>query len=169
MAKALDYTFELPYGVEDMFAEGTDPAFIEAQGNALNHYGIELLTLENGPEGGRALARYEVDVELPSWARKFLQPRNKVTETRTWGPAAADGTRSYTVEVKLENVPIQIKGVIGLKPVGDKQTLNTVHMDVKAALPIFGAKLEELVESDLKKNIQGEVDFTASWMRSHGF
>jgi hypothetical protein len=169
MAKALDYTFDLPYGVEEMFAEGTTPAFIEAQGKALNHYGLQIVALENGPEGGRALARYEIDVDLPAWARKILQPRNKVTETRSWGPAAADGTRSYTVEVKLENVPVQVKGVIGLTPVGAKQTKNTVHMDVKAALPIFGSKLEELVEKDLQKNVQGEVDFTKSWMRSHGF
>ena len=64
---------------------------------------------------------------------------------------------------------VQIKGKVSLTPVDGQQTVNTVHMDVKAAIPIFGSKLEELVETDLKKNIQGEVDFAKSWMRSHGY
>jgi uncharacterized protein DUF2505 len=165
MAKALDYTFDLPYTPEQLFEQGVKLEYIEAQAKTLNHYNIELTALENGPEGGRATAKYEVEVDLPSWAKKILAPRNKVTEIRNWGPPEADGSRAYTFQVRLENVPVDIRGVVKLQtaPGGTREL---VHIDLKAGLPIFGSKLEELVAAQLEGNVKGETAFAETWMKT---
>jgi Protein of unknown function (DUF2505) len=166
MATPLDYTWDLPYPPEAMFSQGVQRDYVEALAKTLSHYDLQLLTLEDGPGGGRAVATYEVETDLPSWAKKMFPARSKITESRTWGPAEADGTRSYLFTVKIDQVPVEIKGKVSLIAKGDGTTTNTVHIDVKAGIPIVGKKLEELVAKDLTKNVEGERDFITSWMRT---
>jgi hypothetical protein len=167
MAKALDYTFEFPYSPEEMFQEGIRLEYVVAQAKALNHYNIELVTLEDGPDGGHAVATYEIDVELPGWAKKILQPRNKITEQRDWVAPEADGSRSYSFTVRLENVPAEIKGVVRLAAAAGGGTRNEVHADIKSSVPIFGGKLEDLVARDLSKTIEAEAGYMTTWMKEN--
>ena len=81
--------------------EDTTPACVPAAGKSHDRFGIQIVALERGPGGGRALARYEADVDLSARAREIPQPRTEVPR------------------------------------------------------PARGAKLEELVETDLRKNVPG--------------
>jgi hypothetical protein len=165
MAKALDYSFDFPYTPETLFQEGIRRDYIDSQATSLDHHNLELVTLEDGPDGGKAVAKYEVDVDLPSWAKKILQPRNKLTEYRDWAGPEADGSRGYAFSVKLDNVPVEIKGQVSLKAVAGGGTRNDVHVDIKASIPLLGGKLEDLVARDLGKAIEGEAAYMLTWLK----
>lgn len=163
MAKALDYTFDLPYTPGELFEQGVRREYVEAQAATLNHEDLRITTLEHGPEGGRAAATYVVEADLPGWAKRIVAPRTTITETRAWGPPEADGSRAYTFQVKLENVPVDIRGVVRLEtaPGGTREV---VHIDLRAGLPLFGSRLEDLVAGQLEGTVKGETAFAGSWM-----
>lgn len=165
MAKALDYTFDLPYAPGELFEQGVRREYVEAQAATLNHHDLRITELEHGPEGGRATATYVVEVDLPGWAKRVVAPRNKLTEIRAWGPPEADGSRAYTFQVKLENVPVDIRGTVRLEtaPGGTRER---VHIDLRAGLPLFGSRLEDLVAAQLDSTVKGETAFAESWMKS---
>ena len=166
MVKALDYNWDLPYAPQAMFEQGIRRDYIEAQAKTLSHYDLKLVALEDSPTGGRAVATYDIDIDLPTWARKMFPARAKVTETRTWEGPAEDGSRAYSFIVKIEQIPVEIRGTVGLNAKPDGTTHNTVNTTIKASIPVVGAKLEEMVATDLVKTIEGQRDFSITWMRT---
>jgi Protein of unknown function (DUF2505) len=166
MAKALDYTWELPYSPQSMFEQGIRQDYIQAQAKTIGHYDLNLVSLADGPEGGRAYATYDIEIDLPNWAKKMFPARAKVTEIRTWAPAAEDGSRAYDFTVKIEQVPAEIKGTVELKAAPGGTTTNTVRAQIRASIPVIGGKLEEMVAKELATTIEGERDFIINWMRT---
>lgn len=166
MPTALDYSWELPYTPAALFGQGVRRDYIDEMARTLNQREFQLLELEDGPEGGHAVARYLMAIELPSWATKFVPPSAKMTERREWPPAAPDGSRTYTVSIKLDAVPVTIEGRVGLLAAGSG-TLNTVHFDVIAKMAILGKKLEEITAADVTRNAELQRDFALNWMKKH--
>ena len=166
MTTALDLSWELPYTPAALFEQGIRREYVEEMSRVLGQRRFQLLELADGPEGGHAVARYLLGIELPSWAAKFVPPTAKMTERREWGPAAADGSRSYTVSIKLDTVPVVIDGTVGLITAGDG-TLNTVHFDITAKMAILGKKLEEMTAADVTRNAELQRDFALNWMKTH--
>ncbi|MFI7587598.1 DUF2505 domain-containing protein [Spongisporangium articulatum] len=166
MPTSLDFEWELPYPPAALYEQAVKREFIEELAKATGLRGLNIMELEHGPEGGNVALRYEISVELPKWALKFVPPNETMTERRQWGPPAADGSMEYTVSIKLNRVPMSIEGVISLEPRGNS-TLNKVHFDIAAQIAILGKKLEEISAADLEKNTIAQRDFTLQWMKTH--
>jgi hypothetical protein len=162
--KVLTHSVEFPYAAEVVFATGIRKDYIEAKAPALGHEDAELLELEDGPDGGRAKARYTVETDLPSWAKKMLPARNTITESHSWPGRGSDGGRSYAFTVTVANVPVEIRGSVALRPHTPTSCRSDARIEVKAGLPLFGGKLEDLVAADLQRTIEGEARFMREWL-----
>jgi len=164
VAKTLTHAAEFPYSAEEVFQTGISKDYIEAKAPALGHEDAELLELEDGPDGGRARARYSVETDLPSWARKMLPARNTVTESHSWPGRGSDGGRSYAFTADVANVPVEIRGSVRIVPTGPTSCRTEARVEVKASLPLVGGKLEDLVAGDLRRTMEGEADYMRRWL-----
>ena len=167
MAKTLTHVADLPYAAEEVFQTGISKDYIVAKGPALGHEDVELLELEDGPDGGSARARYTVETELPSWAKKILPARNTVTESHSWPGPGSDGGRAYAFTVAVANVPVEIRGSVRLSPTSPSSCRSEARVEVKASLPLVGGKLEDLVAGDLRRTMEGEAAFMQEWLAAH--
>ncbi len=164
MAKTLTHVAEFPYSTEEVFQTGIRKDYIEAKAPALGHEDAELLELEDGPDGGRARARYTVETDLPSWARKMLPARNTITESHSWPGRGSDGGRSYAFTADVANVPVEIRGSVRILSTGPSSCRSEARVEVKASLPLVGGKLEDLVAGDLQRTMEGEATFMREWL-----
>ena len=133
MAKILTHDAEFPYAAEEVFLTGVSKAYIEAKAPALGHEDAEILELEDGPDGGTARARYTVESDLPSWARKLLPSRNTITESHSWPGPGSDGARAYAFTVAVANVPVEIRGSVRLVPESPASCRSEARVEVKAS------------------------------------
>ena len=164
MAKTLTHAAEFPYSAEEVFQTGIRKDYIEAKAPALGHEDAELLELADGPDGGKARARYSVETDLPSWAKKMLPARNTITESHSWPGRGSDGGRSYAFTANVANVPVEIRGSVRIVPTGPTSCRTEARVEVKASLPLVGGKLEDLVAGDLQRTMEAEADFMRRWL-----
>ncbi len=164
MAKTLTHVAEFPYSTEEVFQTGIRKDYIEAKAPALGHEDAELLELEDGPDGGRARARYTIETDLPSWAKKMLPARSTITESHSWPGRGSDGGRSYAFTADVANVPVEIRGSVRILSTGPSSCRSEARVEVKASLPLVGGKLEDLVAGDLQRTMEGEATFMREWL-----
>ena len=164
MAKTLTHTAEFPYSAEEVFQTGISKDYIDAKAAVLGHEDAELLELTDGPDGGSARARYTVESDLPSWARKMLPARNTITESHSWPGRGSDGGRSYAFTATVANVPVDIRGSVRIVPTGPTSCRSEARVEVKASLPLFGGRLEDLVAKDLERTMEGEAAYLRRWL-----
>lgn len=79
----------------------------------------------------------------PPEAQRFTGKTLTVVEEIAWGEAAADGSRTGALSVKVPGQPIGMTGEVRLSPSGD-ETVCLVSGDLKANIPLLGRKIEQM-------------------------
>src|SRR5690606_24797799 len=85
---------------------------------------------------------------LPDIAKSFVGPSLTISEVQTWGPPAADGSRTADLQLHVKGAPMTMRGTIRLSPNGSG-SLHTVDGDVKVRVPLIGGKLEKAASEPL--------------------
>ena len=145
--------------VDQVFALVTDPKFLErkfASGGAKD-ISVDHETTADGKT--RLTIRRHVTVDLPGFAKKFIQPTNALLQTETWEPAAAGEPRTCHYRVDVQGVPSHIDGTVTLTPDGTG-TRQDIEAKVKVSIPLVGGKLEKLAVDSGEKLLADEADFT---------
>ncbi|HET7312235.1 MAG TPA: DUF2505 domain-containing protein [Mycobacteriales bacterium] len=145
--------------VDQVFALVTDPKFLErkfAAGGAKD-ISVDLEQLADGTT--RLTIRRHVTVDLPGFAKKFIQPTNALLQTENWEPAAEGEPRTCRYRVDVQGVPSHIDGVVTLTPDGTG-TRQDIEAKVKVSIPIVGGKLEKLAVDSGEKLLADEAAFT---------
>ena len=145
--------------VDRVFALLTDPEFLErkfAAGGAKD-ISVDHEDLADGTV--RVTTRRHVTVDLPGFAKKFIQPTNSLLQTETWDAAGPGEPRICRYRVDVQGVPSHIDGTVTLTPEGDT-TRQDIEAKVKVSIPIVGGKLEGLAVDSGKKLLADEADFT---------
>ena len=78
----------------------------------------------------------------PESAARFTGPVLTVLDETTWGPAAADGSRTADVRLSVKGQPVTMKGAMRLVP-GGVGTEITLTGELKVNIPLFGRKMEQ--------------------------
>jgi hypothetical protein len=139
MTRHLAYASDYSYPAEEIYRAGIKPEYIEAEAVYLKHEQAKILDITaDGPAGGRLKMTYKVETSLPSWANKILPSRNTITESHTWDPAAADGSRTYTFDVAIATVPAKAKGSATITPTGEASCRVDTEIEINASMPIVG-------------------------------
>jgi len=99
----------------------------------------------------------EVPAELPSFAKPFLNPWNKLSEVMEWRDEK--GGKEGLYESKIKGSAVTINGEFHLKPNGSG-CVEDIEMLATVSIPLVGGKIAELVEKDTSKNLKGEYEFT---------
>ncbi|HSU74452.1 MAG TPA: DUF2505 domain-containing protein [Terrabacter sp.] len=151
---------------ETVYAMVTDPAFQErkcVEAGARKH---EVAVTPAG-DGARVVTRRELPADgLPDFAKSIVGPTLSVTETYEWGAAAADGARSGTLVVEVAGAPVAMRSTTKLAPTSGGTSI-TVEGDLKASIPLFGAKVEKAAAPAVVDAIRAERKTGTAWIAEH--
>ena len=95
--------------------------------------------------------------DLPDIARSFVGSTLTVAEIQTWGPPAADGTRTADLQVHIKGAPMTLKGTVRLSPNGSG-SIQAIEGELKVSVPLIGGKLEKAASGPLAMAAQTETD-----------
>ena len=102
-------------------------------------------------------------VGFPSLLRKFVPSGVTSTETVTWGPAAADGSRTGELNVDFHGAPARMKGTIRIVPTSGDVTEIRIQADFTAPIPVVGRKVEQLAAPIVISVIDAEEKTSQAW------
>lgn len=151
-----------PADPDTVFGVLTDPAFLRAKLETRGDTDVEVVECGPAADGYRIVTRRKVAIDVPSFARKLLNPTNTVTQTDVWS-AADDGGRSGTWRVEAAGVPVAMSGTMSLAATPDG-CVEVIEGLVRSAVPLVGGRLEKLVGATAERNLEHEHAFARRWL-----
>jgi Protein of unknown function (DUF2505) len=121
-----------------VFAMFTDEAFLSRKAQATNALRHEGSVVRDGDT---------IDLE----------------QTDVWEPASSDGSRTGSIRIIMGGLPVQLTGAMRLAPVGTGSQA-TVDAQIKAAIPLFGGKIEQAVHDALLQAVRIEESVGQAWL-----
>lgn len=94
---------------------------------------------------------------LPDIARSLVGSTLTIAEIQTWGPLAADGTRTADLQVHIKGAPMTLKGTVWLSPNGSG-SVQAMEGELKVSVPLIGGKLERAASEPLMFAVKTETD-----------
>src|SRR4051812_9083598 len=104
--------------IEAVWAMFLDPAAHVAKYEHMGHRNVEVLSSEGDDHGLSIEIVRQVDIEVPSLAKKFINPSNTVTSTDRWEQAKG-GSRTGRSTVDIKGVPVHSTAIATLEPGDD--------------------------------------------------
>jgi len=155
VATSLSARLDLPADPEHAFGLLSDPAYVEEVATGTGGHDVEV-SVETTDEGGaRIVSARSLPAEVPSYAKPLVGDSVRLTETRTFGPAAEDGSRDGTLEVSFGSAPVGITGTMRLQA-GGLGTEVLVELSVKASVPFVGGKVEKFSADQIERALAKE-------------
>ena len=152
-----------PAAPEAVFAMLTGEAFLrqlcEATGAVRHEVSVEANSLGAGVTTRRELPTDQV----PHFIKRFVGHTLTVVRIDLWQPAAADGSRQGTIEVHIAGAPVLMTGSLALGPDGDG-CLEAIDGDLKASVPLIGAKIEQSTEPAIRSALRKEEQLGLAWL-----
>jgi len=156
------HTYDHP--ADAVFAALTDFEAVKAKYESVGQRDVKLSRRDAGDDGSVTLVTTRVvPLDVPGFAKKFLSPSQNVTQTDSWRPPEADGTRNGTFEVAAKGTPVSVRGTLHLAPTGDGSCTNVSVVTIECKVPLVGGKIADFVAKDTRK----AVDHEQAWLREH--
>lgn len=138
---------------------------VVARYEGMGHRDVEVQRIDRGDGTLTVVSRRVVDVDLPGFARKVLQPTNTMTQTDAWAQDSDGWTGTFAVEVA--GAPVQLSGKMRLVD-ADSGSDYTVTMTMNVKVPLIGGKIADWVgKNDARTTLQAEFAATDAWLASH--
>lgn len=157
------HTFDAP--IDAVWAMFADPASHVAKFESMGHREITVVEHEHGDDAVRLVVQRVVDVDLPGFARKVLQPSNTVVSDDRWR-RNPDGSCGGEFTVDTQGAPVKARGTTRLTPAGER-TDYEVTVDVEVKVPIIGGKIADWAKGDISKQFDAEFAAGDAWLASH--
>jgi hypothetical protein len=100
---------------------------------------------------------------FPSFVKGMVGDTLAVTETQDWGPADNQGTRQGRLSVEIAGAPIALHGTLSLQQ-GGQGCVETIEGDLKARIPLLGAKVEQAAAPAIRSAIRVESENGKAWL-----
>lgn len=155
MATSLSARLDLPADPEHAWTLLSDPAYVEEVATGTGGHDVEA-SVEPAEDGGATIvSARSLPAEVPSYAKPLVGESVRLTETRTFGPAAEDGSRDGTLDVSFGTAPVSISGSLRLQA-GGLGTEVLVELSVKASVPFVGGKIEKFCADQIERALAKE-------------
>ena len=133
-----------PATPDEVAAMLADPAFVRRWCEATHASGVTV-SIDGAPPKSftvRTKRAYPTD-NFPSFARRFVGDALEISQADRWS-AVGDGTWAGESDVAPTGLPARMLARVALVPDGD-MTRQVVDGDLKASIPLVGAKVESLM------------------------
>ncbi len=131
----------------------------------MGHREVEVQRIDRGEGTLTVVSRRVVEVDLPGFARKVLQPTNTMTQTDRWAKEPAGWAGTFEVEVA--GAPVQLSGKMRLTD-ADQGADYTVTLTMNVKVPLIGGKIADWVgKNDALETLKAEFAATDAWLAEH--
>lgn len=146
-----------PASERDVYAMIVDPSFQESKCEATRaiDYSVQIQ-----PAGGGdtvVTRRTMSTASFPSQFKSLVGDTLEIIETQAWGASGSDGTRLADLTVQIKGLPIGLTGTLSAEPSG-VTTVMQVCGELKARIPLIGAKIEQAAAPSIVSAIESEAD-----------
>lgn len=132
---------------------------------AMGHRELQVVDCELEEDRLRIVIERLVDVEVPAFARKVIQPTNRVRSVDEWvrkDPTTCTGT--FVLSTK--GVPLEIGGTTLLCADGDRCTYR-IDVEVDVRVPIIGGRIAEVARGIVDRQLDDEFHLADVWLAEH--
>lgn len=143
------------HGVDAVFAALTDADHLRRRCEAAGQRNIDVDVQRRGDLVEVRIAR-DIESDIPSFAKKVVDPVNRVVDVLTWRVDGDGRIGSYRVEVSKR---IGVTGTVTLRPV-DGGCRSVDAFTAKVDMPLIGKKIAALVEEKTESGIRADCAFT---------
>ncbi len=148
--------FDYRHDPDTVLAMVTDPVAIPAQREALGDLNVQVDVSREEDRTSITCAR-DIETALPSFARRFFKPVNKVLERRQWDDLGELKRGQFSVDVS--GSPIRIEGTITISPIASGARY-AIEFEVRADVPLIRKKVEAFTEELTLEGMRAEYEFT---------
>ncbi len=138
---------------------------VRARYEGMGHRDVEVQRVDRGDGSLTVVSRRVVEVDLPGFARRVLQPTNTMTQTDAWTEDPDGWTGTFDVDVA--GAPVQLSGRMRLVDAGSGSDY-TVTLTMTVKVPLVGGKIADWVgKNDALTTLQAEFAATDAWLAEH--
>ncbi|WP_034648060.1 DUF2505 domain-containing protein [Cellulomonas sp. HZM] len=141
----------LPASADRAAALLADPQFARDAASAAGA-GLDHVELTGSPDGAFTVTTrrsFPAD-QIPAHLRGFVGGRIDVRQVDAWEAPRADGSRVGTVVVEIAGAPVRLTGRSSLHEQAPGSTLVTYEGELRAAIPLFGAAVEQAAAGTIR-------------------
>lgn len=159
-----EHTFEAP--IERVWEMFRDRGAHIAKFESMGHRDIDVVSFDASADRVHAVIARTVDVDLPGFARKVMQPTNTVITTDDW-KAAGDGTYGSDFALETKGAPVKSWGTTLLRADGPDRTFYRITVEVEVKVPLVGGRIASWAGGLVERQL--ELEFTAGddWLAAH--
>lgn len=161
MKMSMQRDFEYP--ADALWAMVHDPASHVAKFERMGHTDIEVVEESVTDTSLDITIRRQVEMDIPSVAKKFFSPKNTVTSADHWVDNG-DGTYGGHFDVDIKGAPAESRGVTSIEPLDDSSSRYTITVDVKIKVPLVGDRVAGAMRPQLEAQLEEEFDAAESWL-----
>lgn len=159
----IERTVRNEFPAADVYAMSTSREFQERKCHDAGAVSYSV-TVEDGPDGAVVRTRRRMPTsDFPALLRKFVPAGVTATEVITWGPPAADGSRTAALAVEFAGSPATMQGTIKIVPDGPGASVVLVDADFRAHVPLIARKIEGAVAPIILRMIDSEEATGRAW------
>jgi hypothetical protein len=150
-----------------VFTMLVDPSFQEAKCVATGAIEHSVAVSENDDGGATIVSRRSMPTHyVPEFVRPFLGGAFELIETQKWSAAGSDGDRTGSIVVEIHGAPVRFSASTALVADGSG-THQPIAGDIKAAIPLFGGRIEKASEPAVTAAIRVEQRTGIAWLAEH--
>jgi Protein of unknown function (DUF2505) len=148
-----------------VFAMLTDEAFLALKAQATGALRHEGSVDRDGDRVTVRLLRV-MPPDVPDLVRRFVGDTINLDQTDIWEPAATDGSRTGSIRITMGGAPVQLTGGMRLTRT-EMGSQTSIDAEIKAAIPLFGGKIEKAVHDALVQAVRIEENVGREWLDGH--
>lgn len=154
MTTDFTHTQTFPTDPQTLFSVLANQDFILAKCAATGSLSASA-TITPGTDGSMVLVSTRVlPADLPGPAKSLVGDTITVTETQSWTPPAADGSRTAHLIVEFSG-PMKFEGKLAMTPQGAETHIMTTGK-FTASVPFIGGKIEKVAAEQTTRYLNAE-------------
>jgi len=141
--------FAYPQDAATVFAFLADPETARKRSVDFGEEDIVVTT-----KGATVINVRKVASEVPSFAKKFLNPKNVVTDTKAWNASS----KSAALVVDIAGAPLKMSGDIRIVPAGSGCEY-VVDFSLTCSIPLIGGQIAKHATGVTEQGMRNEYEW----------
>lgn len=156
---------ELPAGAAAVGAMLADRAYVDAKVRASGAQERQVDVTGSAAGAFTVTTRRSLPTEqIPAHLAGVVGDSIEVRQVEAWEAAQADGGRTGTVVVEIVGAPVRVTGRTTLAVRAPGASTLVYEGDVRAAVPLFAAPVEEAAARAVRAALDAEASVARTWL-----
>jgi hypothetical protein len=158
-------THEFAAPIDRCWAMFHDPDSHVAKFTAMGHRDVQIVECDRSDDRLHLVIERMVDVDVPGFARKVIQPSNRLRSVDEWR-RLDDQRCGGEFVLSTQGVPIDITGRTVLTADGDRCHYE-IDVELKVRVPLIGGRIADFSKGIIDQQLTDEFRLGDEWLVAH--